>query len=344
MTLQTATASAGSATDASNLVLLPPHVQQRLEANGPFPVLPRLAVRGVKISKDPDCSINEFVFLIERDVSLLSGILSFSNSAFYSRGKPISNVRQAVIRLGIRTCRNLILTSCLSSLMGRMSMKQEWIRESLTRHGYVTAAVCHGLNQRLQLGYVGEEFTAGLVHDIGRTILASCFSDEFQVFDALTFEESSSTVDHEFSVIGTFHTEPRAYFAAKSGLPPLLIDVIRHHHTPDHSVGDRRLVAVADDIANHLQRFDTPENYEASSNRGLIFLERLGIPNAIARISADATEILRDADTVAGNMATVRGHELKPVSCIQLMIDLSPLTGNLSGGSLFRAHRKVCGC
>lgn len=313
MSLQTAAAAASSAIDTANLVLLPPHVQQRLEGNGPLPVLPWLAVRAVKISEDPDCSINEFVALIERDVSLLSGILSFANSAFYSGGKPISNIRQAVIRLGIRTCRNLILTSCISSLMGRISMKQEWIRESLARHGYVTAAVCHALNQRLQLSYDGEEFTAGLVHDIGRTILASCFSDEFQEFDALTFEESSATVDHEFSVIGTSHTEVGTYFAAKSGLPPVLIEVIRHHHNPDHATGNRRpatgnrrlvaLVAAADDIANHLQRFDTPENYDASNNKGLILLERLGVANAVARISADATEILKDADTVAGNMA-----------------------------------------
>ena len=306
MSVQAAAASASSAADATSLVVLPPHVQQRLESNGPLPMLPWLAMRAVKISEDPDCSINEFVGLIGRDVSLLSGVLSFANSAFYSGGKPISNVRQAVIRLGIRTSRNLILTSSISSLMGRMSMKQEWIRESLARHGYVTAAVCHALNQRLQLGYDGEEFTAGLVHDIGRTLLASCFSDEFQEFDALTFEESSATVDQEFCVIGTSHAEAGAYFAAKSGLPPVLIEVIRYHHTPDHATGDRRLVALvsaADDIANHLQRFDTPENYDASNNKGLILLERLGVTNAVSRISADATEILRDADTVAGNMA-----------------------------------------
>jgi len=306
MSVQAAAASASSAADATSLVLLPPHVQQRLESNGPLPMLPWLAMRAVKISEDPDCSINEFVGLISRDVSLLSGVLSFANSAFYSGGRPISNVRQAVIRLGIRTSRNLILTSCISSLMGRMSMKQEWIRESLARHGYVTAAVCHALNQRLQLGYDGEEFTAGLVHDIGRTLLASCFSDEFQEFDALTFEESSATVDQEFSFIGTSHAEAGAYFAAKSGLPPVLIEVIRYHHTPDHATGDRRLVALvaaADDIANHLQRFDTPEKYDASNNKGLILLERLGVTNAVVRISADATEILREADTVAGNMA-----------------------------------------
>ncbi|RLS73038.1 MAG: HDOD domain-containing protein [Planctomycetota bacterium] len=306
MSLQAAAASASSAADETNLVLLPPHVQRTLESNGPLPVLPWLAVRAVEISEDPDCSINEFVALIGRDIALLSGILSFANSAFYGGGKPISNVRQAVIRLGIRTCRNLILTSSISSLMGRMSMKQEWIRESLARHGYVTAAVCHALNQRLQLGYVGEEYTAGLVHDIGRTILASCYSDGFQEFDALTFEESSATVDREFSIIGTSHTEAGAYFAAKSRLPPVLIEVIRHHHNPDHATGDRRLVALvaaADDIANHLQRFDTPENYDASANQGLILLERLGVTNAVARISADATEILKDADTVAGNMA-----------------------------------------
>jgi HD-like signal output (HDOD) protein len=263
-------------------------------------------MRAVEISEDSDCSINEFLDLIGRDVSLLSGILSFANGVFYIGGKPILNIRQAVIRLGMRTCRNLILTSCISSLMGRMSMRHEWIRESLARHGYVTAAVCHTLNQRLPLGYDGEELTAGLVHDIGRTLLASCFSDELQEFDGLTFEESSAIVDHEFSIIGTFYTEAGACFAAKSGLPPVLIEVIRHHHNPDHAAVDRRLVALvaaADDIANHLQRFETPENYDASTSKGLILPERLGVTNAATLISADAMGILKDADTVAGNMA-----------------------------------------
>lgn len=89
-------------------------------------------------------------------------------------------------------------------------------------------------------------------------------------------------------------------------MPPVLIEVIRHHHNPDHAAGDRRLVALvaaADDIANHLQRFETPENYDASTSKGLILPERLGVTNAATLISADAMGILKDADTVAGNMA-----------------------------------------
>ena len=306
MSLQGAAASTSSAADETNLVLLPPRVQQSLESSGSLPVLPWLAVRAVEISEDPDCSINEFLDLIGRDVSLLSGILSFANGVFYIGGKPILNIRQAVIRLGMRTCRNLILTSCISSLMGRMSMRHEWIRESLARHGYVTAAVCHTLNQRLPLGYDGEEWTAGLVHDIGRTLLASCFSDEFQEFDGLTFEESSAIVDHEFSIIGTSHTEAGACFAAKSGLPPVLIEVIRHHDNPDHAAGDRRLVALvaaADALRIICSDSTLRKTTTLLPNKGLILLERLRVTNAATLISADAMEILKDADTVAGNMA-----------------------------------------
>ena len=280
---------------------IPEHVRQRLESNGQLQVLPYLAVRAVRIAEDPDCSINDFVGVVERDVSLVTGILRFANSAFYSSGKPLINVRQAAIRLGVKTCRNLILTSCISSLMGRMSMKQEWIREALARHGFLTATICQHLNKTLRAGFDGEEFTGGLVHDIGRTLLATCFTEEFLEFDPMTFIESSETVAVEQNVLGTHHGEVGAYFAHASGLPDSLIDVIQHHHSPAAAKNQKlaALIAAADHMANHLQRFDAPEDYVVADNAAIGLLGRLGVENVATTVSQHVVEIMKSSEAIA---------------------------------------------
>ncbi len=80
-------------------VFLPEHVRSRLLQNQSIQMLPWLAVKAVKMAEAPDCSMNEFTAIVERDVSLVSGILSLANSVFYSSGKPLANVRQAVFAL-----------------------------------------------------------------------------------------------------------------------------------------------------------------------------------------------------------------------------------------------------
>lgn len=304
MTLSHVTVPGAVAESPMSPIYIPEHIKQKLEAGGQLQVLPHIAVRAVRISESPDCSTNDFVDVVECDLSLVTGILRFANSAFYSNGKPLINVRQAAIRLGIRTCRNLVLTSCISSLMGRISMKQEWIRSALARHGFLTATICQELNTVLYTDFSGDEFTCGLVHDIGRTLLATCFTEEFLDIDPMTFVETRDSIEAEEKVLGTTHCEVGAYFASCCGLPDALVDVILHHHSP----GDARnpklalLVAASDHMANHLQRFESPEDYRVTDNAALGALSRLGVGKASLMTQQEAVDVMKRAEAIAGEL------------------------------------------
>ena len=290
-------------------VFLPEHVRSRLLQNQSIQMLPWLAVKAVKMAEDPDCSMNEFTAIVERDVSLVSGILSLANSVFYSSGKPLANVRQAVIRLGVRTCRNLILSSCITSLMSQMSMKQEWIRETLARHGFFTAVLAQNLNRALSAGFDGEEFTAGLVHDIGRTLLASCYVDEFLEFDSMEFTEDLDYLDREASILGTTHASVGAWYATNSGLPESLVAVVRYHHRPLEAEANRRLVAliaVADHMANYAQRFENASEYDFSANPYVSILEETGVNCAPLMEPGVAAQHLELAEDAVAKMSSLK--------------------------------------
>ena len=259
-------------------VALPVAVLERLRSRANnLKMLPAVATQALQIVEDPDCGINEFAAVVERDPSLAAGILRMANSVVFSSGKPVLNLHQAVVRLGFRQCKNLIVTASFSSMMKSMTLDEEWIRETLSQHSFTTALLCLNMNRTLNIGFQGEEFTGGLIHDIGRLLLATCYSDCFSELDKLEFDEEIGVLAAEQALVETNHCEIGAWFVTKNALPEQLKSVVRFHHNPEQADANSRrfvaLVAVCDHMANHLQRYEESRGYDPASNPFLATLE-----------------------------------------------------------------------
>lgn len=287
-------------------IVLPEDIVNRLTNNmDQLNVLPALAARALEMSRDPECSMSEFSALVERDVKMATDILRMANSVVFSGGQVVASLHNAVVRLGFRHCRNLILSSSVSSLMKRMAVEEGWVRDILWRHSFLTGLIAVNINRQLNLEFFGEEFTAGLVHDFGRTLLVFCRPRDFAAFDPLDFDESATTPEQEQEKAGVSHTEVGAWFARSAQLPPQLFEAIRYHHTPEKAPNHQRLVALitlSDEIANFLQRSESDQPVELDSLRGLPVLEASGVGRA--RLTLERTlplivqQSLADASTM----------------------------------------------
>ena len=288
---------------------LAPNLQAEFRRNAKkLQMLPGVAVQALEIARDPECSIREFVAVVERDAKLAADILGMSNSAVFSNGSPVVSLKQAIVRLGFRQCRNLILSTSMASLMKSLSLEEEWVRDVLWRHGFLTGMLAIHINNVVGAGFQGEEFAAGLMHDFGRTLIAVCLPSRFSIADPLHFDESSETPAAEKCILGTDHCEAGAWFAEIGHLPSEFVDVIRYHHQPAASVKHRRLVAltaIADHMANYMQRFDTASQYDLSSNEAICVLESCGPMNVAERLSDVYREIMNAAKTEAQKMWSV---------------------------------------
>lgn len=241
-------------------------------------MLPTVANDALKLIDDPECTPLEFAAVMERDVHLAAEILALSNSAVFAAGKPVLSLHEATVRLGFSQIRSLILASSVASLMKRLPLEQEWVREMLWRHSYTTALLCKQLNMRLRLGFQGVEFTAGLLHDFGRLLFAVAAPDSFVEADPLDFDESGDVLSREISIMGVDHAEFGAWFAEWTGLPESLVASLRYHHRPGFEQPEQQLtalVAAADDMANHLQVYEEASTYDISSNEGIQVLSEL---------------------------------------------------------------------
>lgn len=268
-------------------------------------MLPDVAVQAIAVAENRDSDIKDLIRIISQDVMLTTNILSLSNSVLFGAGQPISNIQIAITRLGFRQTKNMILASSFTSMLKNMEWKTAQVRELLCKHSYMTAVICTRLNTLYQLGMQGEEFTAGLIHDVGRSLLAVAIPDEFEKLDSLSFIENESTLEEEIRTIGTTHAEVGAWFLQRNHLPDDLISVARYHHNPQDSSKFLRLVglvSVADDLANHFQRQD-PSPYNCSKSTSLKLLESLGVGKAQKLLQDSWREVIDSSIEAVGQLS-----------------------------------------
>jgi HD-like signal output (HDOD) protein len=162
-----------------------------------MPPLPDTAVQAISMANDPDCQMPRFASLIERDAAVATMILRIANSATYAGGMPAMRLQQAVVRLGIRPCQHMIVAIGMRSLFRQMASSSRMQCELLWQHAYVTAALCRQINRAFRLGFDGEEFSAGLLHDLGRILLALADPKSFEQARAIDFREDEDVLARE---------------------------------------------------------------------------------------------------------------------------------------------------
>lgn len=272
-------------------------------------MLPAVATKALKIGRDPNCSIEAFTSVVGRDMKLASDVLKMANSVLYSPRTPILNLHRAVVRLGFRECQNLIMTSGIASMVYKLAMEHEWLRTMLWWHSLNTGLLATYLNRSFQLGFQGEEFTAGIIHDIGRTLFAVFCADEFDKIDSLDFDESPEILKHELQVIGIDHSRLGVWYAVQNDLPKALQEVIYRHHKPEFAASEHKkltaLIAVADHMANYLQRTGSGAGYNLSTNSAVAVLSPYVVPPFETHLAEIAPQLMQEAQHDAKAMLEV---------------------------------------
>ena len=233
------------------------------------PTLSDTVVRAIALATDPNAALADFAALARRDAAVTAVLLKRSASAAF--GGAANDVGQAVVWLGLATCTQLVAAVGLRDILRDYPPDVRERCEIVLCHSLFVANIAAQLNHRLGLGFRGEEYTGGLLHDIGRVVLSARFPTSASVADPLDFDESAELIVREWAAFGTDHCGVGQLFAVQNGLPEAVGRVLFRHHDPENEWGHRRLVALvatSDGLANHLQRFRTLRGYDPNACRG----------------------------------------------------------------------------
>ena len=100
---------------------------------------------------------------------------------------------------------------------------------------------------------VDEAFTAGLLHDLGRVILAFNLPQEYGEAMACSQQDESILCEAEKRIFGSAHAEVGAYLMGLWGLPDTIVESIAFHHWPSGSSQEDFCLLSAVHVADALE-------------------------------------------------------------------------------------------
>ena len=203
---------------------------QEIAGEVKFAALPEVLSRLITLFDDPDASSTEVAGLLSKDAGLLSRILKVANSAYYGGGGDVSTSQQALVKLGFRTTKAVVLSSAVYSSVNRSAPDGIDLRP-FWQHGLEVGVMAMLIADDVCPTCADECFVAGLLHDIGRAALACAFPEKFRAH--LQSPSASWTLEAEKAIFGADHAEVGAYLCRLWRFPePLALAVDRHHELP----------------------------------------------------------------------------------------------------------------
>ena len=178
--------------------------------------------------------------LVERSQGLASRVLRLANSAYYGMQTVVSSLNQAIRLLGVYEVRNIILHLGVSSAVSRMNLPKNFPFEALWEHQLYTAtlarAVAYTVPQTDKLGEdcvsPDEIYAAGLLHDMGKTMLAALCPEDWTAINDLAREKELPFHTAEEEYWGVDHSVSGARLLTFWGLPAKLTELVSWHHVP----------------------------------------------------------------------------------------------------------------
>lgn len=219
-----------------------------------LPSLPSAVTALLASFGSDDVEVTQVAGQIARDQGLTARVLRVANSSFYGLQSRVGTINEAVVVLGFRAVRSMVLAVGVGGAF-RMTQCPGFDAPAYLRHGVAVALAARAMaadaGQNPELA-----FTAGILHDIGELLLASNFSTEYAAVLAYRKQHDCLLVEAERDVLGMDHAEVGGLLAETWRFPASLFSAVAEHHAPAAALGSSLadLVHVADAIAQAMSR------------------------------------------------------------------------------------------
>jgi len=229
-----------------------------------LPTLPSVFFTVNKMLSDPRTSAIDIGSAISLDQVIASKVLKLANSSFYGFTSRVNTIPHAVAVLGFSSTKNIVLTTSVLSTLNLKTKIKGFSLADFWKHSAAVGTIARLIANESYPQKREEAFVAGLLHDMGKLILAICAPEFFAETIKLAINKGCLFLDMEREVVGISHPEIVAYINKKWNLPDEITKVIINHHkdiddTDEHAMLTA-IVQLADVLARGLQ-FGHPCDY-----------------------------------------------------------------------------------
>lgn len=208
-------------------------LQQVVSQIKTLPSVPPLYTKLMQLLQSPNVRPDEIGDVVSQDLAMTTKMLQLVNSAYFGLPRQISNPTQAIILLGLNTVKTLALTLHVFSQLEGTNVNG-FSAMTLQRHSLMTATLAKKVALGMALNdYLADcAFTAGMLHALGRLILATNIPRRYEpVLDRANAESLPLDVV-EKDMLGVSHGDVAAYILELWGLPLPVVEAVLYHHNP----------------------------------------------------------------------------------------------------------------
>ncbi len=241
-------------------IMTHPSLEKLVAGLGNLPSLPTVYEEIQSKLADPESSVEDVAACIEKDVAMSAKILQLVNSAFFGHFQNVESPAKAVHFLGLETIKALVLSlHIFAQYEGKdslpFSLEDLWMHSlSVGNMAKKIAAMETGEKK-----IIDDAFIAGMLHDIGKLILAAGMPEQYQSAIDKASSAPMELYEAEAQIFRAGHAEIGGYLMGLWGLPGPIVEAIVYHHRPERYPSRRFDVLTAVCMADFFEHETEPD-------------------------------------------------------------------------------------
>lgn len=197
---------------------------------------------------DENININKITEEIEFNPFLATKILQIANSVSYGVRKEIISIRNAVILIGLRQLKALLISfellNAFSNMVDRrfeQSINQFW-HESLKK-AIIAKRIAEAWGTRVDKDLI---FISALLSNIGYLVWLYTAPEDFNAFIMLSKQKLMSISEAEQNLFLIEHTKLGAVLLKLWNMPSKIIEAVENHHSSEAKDDVTKILQIAD--------------------------------------------------------------------------------------------------
>jgi HD-like signal output (HDOD) protein len=237
-------------------------IQELFSSSVQIPSLPDVYYEFKEAMDDPEGSFEEISNIIATDLGLTARLLRIVNSAYFGFPSQIETISHAIGVVGLEQLNNLVISTVIMERFkgipdSVMNMDSFW------RHSIACGLAAKIISSHKEEDNTEKYFVAGMLHDIGRLIIAMAAPFNILSVFMRCKSENIPLQEAEKDVLGFTHADVGKHLLKTWGLPVFHQESVGNHHEPDTKSNfskEASIIHVADHIVNNLELGDSGES------------------------------------------------------------------------------------
>jgi HD-like signal output (HDOD) protein/ActR/RegA family two-component response regulator len=192
---------------------------------------PFTVAKVLQLAESEKSAAGDLAKVIQADPVISAQLLKISNSVlFASLNRRIASVKDAIIRVGFRETKRLVMSMSVMTLFSDQNKNLGFDRTDFWYHSLVCGIISERLAKQIGTLSAEEAFLAGILHDFGILLLDEFFPAIFSKALEETVDKGQQFIKSEKALLGVTHNDMLAELFTKWKLPESISDGIVHQY------------------------------------------------------------------------------------------------------------------